>query len=320
MPYLIGTDEAGYGPNLGPLVISASAWQVAGEPHKVDFYERLAGAVTGTGPRDPQDRRVELADSKLLYRPGSGLERLERGVLAALGLLGQQSADWRQLWDVLAPDCGPHTQQLPWYSEFRQRLPTAADAQDVEQAVALLRDVTRRAGVRLVSLRSVAVFARQFNEIVEQLGSKGAALSRLTLELLAGVLEPLDGPALVVCDKHGGRNRYAAILQEHFPEYLVEVRGESRAESVYRWGPAGRRVEISFRTGGERFMPTALASMASKYLRELAMTAFNRFWCSRVERLRPTAGYPKDARRFKAEIATVQQQLGIADRILWRER
>ena len=28
--YLIGTDEAGYGPNLGPLVISATVWQVSG--------------------------------------------------------------------------------------------------------------------------------------------------------------------------------------------------------------------------------------------------------------------------------------------------
>ena len=28
MTYLIGTDEAGYGPNLGPLVISATVWQV----------------------------------------------------------------------------------------------------------------------------------------------------------------------------------------------------------------------------------------------------------------------------------------------------
>ena len=50
---------------------------------------------------------------------------------------------------------------------------------------------------------------------------------------------------------------------------------------------------------GEEFLPTALASMTAKYLRELSMRAFNEFWCARVPGLRPTAGYPGDAPRFK---------------------
>ena len=28
MLYVVGTDEAGYGPNLGPLVIAATVWQI----------------------------------------------------------------------------------------------------------------------------------------------------------------------------------------------------------------------------------------------------------------------------------------------------
>ena len=60
--------------------------------------------------------------------------------------------------------------------------------------------------------------------------------------------------------------------------------------------------------------------MASKYLRELAMHAFNRHWLQHLPDLLPTAGYPIDARRFKSEIAAVQQILGIEDRILWRTK
>ncbi len=63
-----------------------------------------------------------------------------------------------------------------------------------------------------------------------------------------------------------------------------------------------------------------MASMASKYLRELAMRALNEFWCSRVSDLRPTAGYPQDAKRFKAHIGAVQAELQIDDRVLWRVR
>ncbi len=45
MAYLIGTDEAGYGPNLGPLTISASVWQVADADGGEDLYERLNAGV-----------------------------------------------------------------------------------------------------------------------------------------------------------------------------------------------------------------------------------------------------------------------------------
>ena len=68
------------------------------------------------------------------------------------------------------------------------------------------------------------------------------------------------------------------------------------------------------------FLPVALASMTSKYLREAAMRPFNEFWCARVPGLKPTAGYPVDSRRFKQQIAAVQQELAIDDQILWRSR
>jgi hypothetical protein len=50
------------------------------------------------------------------------------------------------------------------------------------------------------------------------------------------------------------------------------------------------------------------------------MRAFNGFWCARVPGLRPTAGYPGDAPRFKREIEKVQRELGVADHVLWRNR
>ena len=86
------------------------------------------------------------------------------------------------------------------------------------------------------------------------------------------------GPVSVICDKHGGRNRYGDLLAVYFPEWFIEIRGEGRQRSSYRFGPADRRVEFCFRVGAESCLPAALASMASKYLRELAMRAFNDFW------------------------------------------
>jgi hypothetical protein len=128
------------------------------------------------------------------------------------------------------------------------------------------------------------------------------------------------GPVTVICDKHGGRNHYRDLLTASFPECLVEVYAEGQKASLYRFGPPQRRVEFRFESHAEAYLPTALASMASKYLRELAMRAWNHFWCSRVVGLRPTAGYPEDAKRFRAEIATAQAELGIDDTLVWREK
>jgi hypothetical protein len=124
----------------------------------------------------------------------------------------------------------------------------------------------------------------------------------------------------VVCDKHGGRNRYGALLQHHFPEQWIDTLAESGPASRYAWGPGESRVEICFRVKGEAELPVALASMTAKYHRELAMRAFNHFWCERVPGLRPTAGYPSDSKRFKVAITQLQNEMGIEDDCLWRWR
>jgi hypothetical protein len=60
--------------------------------------------------------------------------------------------------------------------------------------------------------------------------------------------------------------------------------------------------------------------MVSKYLRELLMGEFNRFWQRHLPGLQPTAGYPGDAERFWTAIQPVAQRLQIPPRVLWRRR
>jgi ribonuclease HII len=324
MGILIGMDEAGYGPNLGPLVVAASAWEAEsgkreGDPLSIrDLYDALRDVVTREACTDG---RVAIADSKRLYRPGLGLRQLERGVLAALGAMGLPAARWSDIVDALAADPAGHHGALPWHADFDCRLPIDASADEVAALGLQLGDACSAAGVRPLAIRARLVFPAEFNELVEYHGTKATALSHVTIGLLRNVMETVQlGCANVVCDKHGGRNRYQALLQHHFAEHWIEPILEGSAESRYAWGPADSRVSVSFRAGGEAFLPTALASMTAKYLRELSMRAFNGYWCARVPDLRPTAGYPVDARRFKVEIETVQRELGMDDCVLWRSR
>lgn len=320
MRYLIGTDEAGYGPNLGPLVVSATVWQIDRDDAD-DLYEILSPAFSDDVRRVRSS--LVIADSKRLYQPSGSLGPLETGLYGGLRLAQSSSepSTWTEIWERLSPRAADVMASIPWYADFTCELPLAADRSLIESLVSAAAEQCRRQGVHLVNIASETVFARPFNQAVRQSQSKGALLSDTTLELIKRVLSTVPvAPTSIVCDKHGGRSRYAPLLQSHFGTALVQVQTEGRAESAYRFTDNGRPVQIAFRAGGESFLPSAMASMASKYLRELAMKAFNDFWQKRQPGLKPTAGYPVDARRFYHEISQLLRQLQIADDDLWRCR
>lgn len=321
MPYLIGTDEAGYGPNLGPLVVAASVWEVPPKTPADALYERLEKVLAAT--LGGEDSRLPMADSKVLYKAGGGLAILERSVLCALAVTGCAPRKWRELWSSVVHGGEPcqHFESLPWHLEFELDLPVDCPGESIAAANEFLELGLAATEVRLLGLSAAAIFPQEFNDLVALTDSKGEALSLTTLRLVEKLLGklPPDG-VQVICDKHGGRDRYAALLQHVFPDSLLSVRKEGRDESIYRLTQGGRQVELHFLAKGERMLPTALASMLAKYLRELAMKPFNEFWQRHVPGLRSTAGYPEDAIRFRGEIVSMQKKLGITDTVLWRCR
>jgi ribonuclease HII len=328
MPYVIGTDEAGYGPNLGPLCVGATVWEVDDGIDPATLYKPLRRCVTNSVNRAGKNR-VVWADSKAVYKNGCGMDHLERGVLTALALAGRSPSGWSDLWDCLEATSAGESNQQPWHDGYSASLPLWMDGEDgtdwmsgeaITEFSNGLKVQLAESGVRLVGVLCRAVFASTFNEMVAA-SNKADTLSRITLGLVADAMAMIPSQRVhVFCDKHGGRDYYLPLLQNQFSDDWIEVRQESGQASTYRFGGESNRVDIGFYVGGERFLPIALASMTAKYLRETAMRPFNEFWLRHVPGIKPTAGYPTDSWRFKKQIAAAQQELEIADRILWRER
>ena len=349
MTLVIGLDEAGYGPNLGPLCIGLSAWEVPEEETEEDRGDRDEGIEDAQAevdlPAEPQPeidlyqllkpvmcdkpdgRRVAVADSKVLYKPKGGLAGLERGVLAMANMAAKRAiTTWPDLVARLHADRYQREAELPWTAaEYLSPVPVEATEDELAAAATLVAECP---AAKLRELRALLVHPAEFNTVSDTHNSKGLALSNWTLGLLREAIESLcpfpcaDMPAVIQanCDKHGGRKNYAGLLTQHFPEYTVRVVTESRPRSAYLLQRSGVTLQVDFRAKGESRLETALASMVAKYLRELSMASLNRFWQSHVPDLKPTAGYPVDAKRFKADIATKQAELGIDDAILWRNR
>ena len=268
----IGTDEAGYGPLLGPLCIAAAAYE-------------------GAGPRSRLSGKG-VDDSKVVYTRG-GRDALAEVLKPYFDLPGPL-----RLSELLARYSvrGDPRPPYKWYGEVSDEVPAAGRRPET----------FRRLYLNPVCERDYNLGCRD--------GGKGGLLFRETMRVVRAALDDAPGvDAEVVCDKHGGRNRYAGLLMAEFvPTTLIPER-ESRAASSYRMTLPDRSVTIRFlKQADGRDKPAALASMAAKYLRELFMEGLNAFFAGRVEGLRPTAGYYGDGARFLGEIEDVLDDLGVA--------
>src|SRR3990170_2390857 len=150
MGILIGMDEAGYGPNFGPLVVAATAWEVDEEvggrrsgvrdvnrtlsaanertaaatmvrrtklgaartrlDGEIDLYRLLRNIVA----KSASERRIAIADSKVLYHPGLGLRQLERGVHAVLLTMRQSLSCWSAIVQFCGADPDGHHRRFCW--------------------------------------------------------------------------------------------------------------------------------------------------------------------------------------------------------------
>jgi hypothetical protein len=316
MTLVIGTDEAGYGPNLGPLVVAASVWRVAAPPRDAEdvLARGIEGAADEAGPL--------WSDSKQVYRGGSGRESgltaLESGVLTAVAMAtGRVPAAWTE-FSTAAGVVDQTTAPPPeWSILGNLALPRAADPHGCGDRAVRVAGALARAGVILDRTACRVVHPREFNALLATGLNKSDILSQITLGLAAEARATArDEPALIWCDRHGGRKHYAPVLSQHFDCPLVRPIEETAERSVYELPTNGSRVE--FCVGGERRGPVALASMLAKYVRELAMLAFNGLWSERCPGLGPTAGYPVDAARWRRDAAAAVRSSGLADDDLWR--
>jgi len=320
MAVVAGIDEAGYGPLLGPLVVSATAFRVPDDAAGADLWERFGPAVTRQAPR--KSARVQVADSKAMHKGGNGLRVLEENLLPFLSLLWPQP---KSVWE-LAGCCRnsglPHISGYPWYRERDLDLPRVANAERMSECCRTLRAGLTAAGAALCDARSETLDVAEFNREVRRDGSKAVPLARRVAGLIQQLVEAFASEGLTLfVDRQGGRKSYSGLLRAVLPGDRIEVVEETALSSEYAVSGGARRVRVRFEARADSLhLPVALASMLSKYTRELQMEMLNDFWRERVAGLVPTAGYYEDGLRFLSDIEPARAKEGIALEMLVRSR
>jgi hypothetical protein len=342
MAILVGIDEAGYGPHLGPLVVAAAAVEFAGDTSPEPGFWGALEAHVRDRPGGAGDR-VVICDSKLAYGGARDLSVLERTVL---GFLAAAGARPRSLADLLRATCvraasesapglpcedgmpgerraGHATRDAePWDKPHALALPHAAGAEDIASAAGHVAKGLASLGAKPGGLWANAAPAARLNRLMDGQRNKAGALFALAADLVAEVQGrwPHD-PIHVTMDRHGGRRYYAKLLAGAFPMIPVETLEESPGQSRYRLARGPAPISVTVRDRCETWsLPTALASMAAKYVRELHMAQLNAYFQALVPGLRPTAGYGLDAWRFLDDVAAARAAAGVPDATILRSR
>jgi ribonuclease HII len=341
-----GIDEAGYGPMFGPLLVARMVMaipQLPADSSPPQLWNRLSKAVCRDRTR--RKGRIAVNDSKKLHMsakahgskpgvgPGAGVGRaegaldaaydyaaiqhLEPGVLAFAALGGRRCATLFDWLEAVGESCHRDLGHLPWYAATEdrpwQKLPCSCTEGEMAVACSMLTATARRIGVEVVDLGAAVVFEDRFNRMAGATRSKASASFTFVCGHLRAIWDRFgkDGPNVVV-DRQSGRMHYREPLAQAFPEADFVVLEETPQRSAYRLTGAGREMQISFEVDSEmRHMPVALASMISKYTRELLMARFQAWFLGHAPHIRPTAGYATDGKRFLTEISPLLPALGI---------
>ena len=247
MPWLIGIDEAGYGPNLGPMVQTSVPLRVP--DGAVDLWDTLAKAVRRAG--GPDDGRLLIDDSKKVNEGSLGFLRLEQGVLAALAgesVLPFSLGDFLKLYAV-----GESRSDLlreAWF-DVTLVLPASAKLETVLASGKSLQHGFGQNQLRLGPLRGIVTPAPRFNALIDKWGNKAGVLAAGVIALLQiNRTLPGDEPLVYLIDKLGGRHFYAAMIQEAFPDGWVSAEREGPEICSYKILGVDRDIRLVFQPRG----------------------------------------------------------------------
>jgi ribonuclease HII len=291
--FVVGADENGLGPLLGPMVATAVTVEV--------------GAYRAA-PLRRRGEALGIADSKLTS--GFGRMAVAEGLALALAerACGQVPADVDALLAAIALDGAlalraPCPDLATARQCFSEAVPLPAFGGDVAAGRAALAKLEGRA-LRVRRVRAAIACVGAINvalaEGVSKFALDLAMFERLLLDAAAAAGAPVEG----LCGMVGGIRHYPEHTT-HFEPDDYRLVASDKGGKTYALPRVG---QVRFEIKADRtHLPVALASMVGKYVRELTMARVVRFYRAIDPELTEASGYHD--KRTKAFVARAERHL-----------
>ena len=298
---IIGIDENGLGPVLGPMVVTACAFRA--EDYDVDAFWSLS------------DSALPADDSKIVFKQNRKATA-EAAVLKWLRLFSVTPDSTDKLYTRI---CRPMDTPCPPQRHSVCRPLSIFSIPFFGTASATIGDdiLKRFSTANIVPLdcAAFAVCPGTYNHLLS-----GDSLNKLQLDFKLMVqlishirsLHPNE-PILALCGKVGGTRCYIPWFESSGMDNITVI-SERREESRYS---VDDNLEIAFIKDGDGLhLPIAVASMVGKYVRELQMVETNELLAPGEKHI---SGY-RDPRTKTFIVQTVRMRtaLGLPDRCFLR--
>jgi ribonuclease HII len=299
--WLLGIDENGLGPKLGPLVVTAVTVETDGAGAKLAAHS-------------PRGRLADrLGDSKALVSHGNVAlgEAWARCIARRMGLKAERpdalfSGISLDTAEELTRPCPAHVREQCW------RLDGEVFEADDALVARIDRDLCRldAQGVRVRSVETAVVCTRRLDDALAD-GRSRFDVDLHTMErLVLSAAGRAPSELIAICGKVGGYKSYGPAFGP-LGGRLHAVVEESPERSEYRFPGLGR---ISFvRDADASHLVVGMASLVGKWVRELLMARIVRFYGGNGADISASGYHDPVTARFVARTADARKSLRVPD-------
>jgi len=248
---IIGIDENGYGPLLGPLIITGIKIELEGEDPLIET--EVAQFKTP----------FTLKDSKYIFnRSGHSYKRGEQIVFELLDIMDIKARTFQELLDLISIN----EINIQEYNLKDFKIPTFQDKLTKTE----FSNYWKKAGFFFKDVKINVIMPDRFNREIEQFNNKSIVDFKGFMEVANQLI--YEDEYYVLCGKIGGTEHYSRFFKALNLNFKIIK--ERRVYSEYLLN--GRHHVYFLLNGDEMYLPIMLASIIGKYIRELFMLALSR--------------------------------------------